>query len=152
MKVRFKRLDPEAAAPVRGSEHSAAWDLCATRVVKELDTPDGMPRVTVHTGLAVEIPEGWYGDLRARSSVCHTGLILANGCGVIDSDYRGEIKAVFYMPTGNNMPTGNHLCNYSEGERCLQLLISPVPDVEFEEADELPPTTRGAGGYGSTGR
>lgn len=146
MKLRFKRLTPEAAAPVRGSERSAAWDLYATEVVKDFDTPDGMPRVTVHTGLAVEIPEGWYGDLRPRSSVCHTGLILANGCGVIDSDYRGEITAVFYMPTRDDT------CLYSVGERCLQLLISPVPDIELEEADELSPTTRGAGGYGSTGR
>lgn len=144
MKIRFVKLTPEAKAPVKGSSSAAVYDLYATKV--DYEANDGGPtRIIVHTGLAVEIPDGYYGDIRARSSVCNTGLILSNGCGVIDSDYRGEIKAVFY-------PVGDRCASYEKGERCLQMIISPVPNVEYIEVDSLSETQRGKGGYGSTGK
>ncbi len=143
LKVRFRRLDPSAERPRRGSAEAAAWDLTATRVETEA-LAGGLEVVTVHTGLAVEIPEGWYGDVRPRSSVYRTGLALSNGCGVVDSDYRGEVTARFYRVGGEG--------GYAPGERCVQLIVAPCPDVEWEEADELTVTVRGAGGYGSSGR
>lgn len=144
LKVRFKRLDPSASRPRRGSAMAAAWDLTATSVETEY-LRGGLEVVTVHTGIAVEIPEGWYGDVRPRSSVYRTGLLLSNGCGVVDSDYRGEIMARFYRLCGGGD------C-YAPGERCVQLVIAPCPAVEWEEADELTVTVRGAGGYGSSGK
>jgi len=96
------------------------------------------------TGIAVEIPPGHVGLIFPRSSIFHTGLILTNSVGVIDSGYRGEIKAVFKAP--------GHYDIYRIGERIGQLVIVPIPDVEYEEADELSETERGTGGYGSTGR
>lgn len=143
LKVRFKRLDPAAGRPKRGSAMAAAWDLTATSVETET-LAGGLEVVTVHTGLAVEIPDGWYGDVRARSSVFRTGLVLSNGCGVVDSDYRGEVMARFYRVGGEG--------GYAPGERCVQLIVAPCPDVEWEEADELTVTVRGAGGYGSSGK
>lgn len=143
LKVRFKRLDPSAERPRRGSADAAAWDLAATGV--EYERVGGLWVATVHTGLAVEIPRGWYGDVRARSSVFRKGLALSNGCGVVDSDYRGELMARFYCLDAARG-------GFEPGERCVQLVVAPCPDVEWEEAGELTATVRGAGGYGSTGR
>lgn len=143
MRIRFRKLTPKAVKPTRGSRSSAAYDLTATSV--EHDVVNGMVVFTVHTGIAVEIPEGYYGDVRPRSSVYKTACALSNGCGVIDSDYRGEIKGKFYL-VGND---GGAM--YEAGERCLQLIVSPTMEVEWEEAETLSDTERGAGGYGSTG-
>lgn len=144
MQIRFKRLTPDAVMPTRGSKDAAAFDLTATKVETKLI--NGAIVYTVHTGIAVEIPQGYFGDVRARSSVFKTGAVLSNGCGVIDSDYRGEIMGKFYL-IGND---GGGM--YETGERCLQLIISPMMEIEWAEADELTTTERGGGGYGSTGR
>ena len=138
MKVRFKRLDSMASVPMRATDGSAAYDLTARK-------GDNIV-YTVHTGLAVEIPEGYVGLLFPRSSVVKTSLLLSNCVGIIDSDYRGEIMAKFYLH-GND---GSRA--YMVGERCMQLMILPVPTIEWEVADELTETSRGKGGYGSTGR
>ena len=97
------------------------------------------------TGIAVEIPPGYVGLLFPRSSVCKTGLSLANGVGVIDQDFRGSISFVFYKNMQCIVP-------YFPGDRIGQLVIVPIPAVEFVEAEELSETERGAGGYGSTGK
>ena len=132
-----------ASVPFRATDGSAAYDLTARKV----DLTVGNNIVyTVHTGLAVEIPEGYVGLVFPRSSVVNTSLLLSNCVGVIDSDYRGEITAKFYLQ-GND---GSHA--YMVGERCMQLMILPVPTIEWEVADELTETSRGKGGYGSTGR
>lgn len=145
MQVKFKKLHMNAAAPTRATASSAGFDLTALKV--EIDVFDkGNILYTVHTGIAVEIPEGYFGLLCARSSVCKTGLILSDGCGVIDSDYRGEVMGKFYLHSDNG---GNA---YEAGERCVQLLILPLPSVEMVEAASLSDTARGVGGYGSTGR
>jgi dUTP pyrophosphatase len=142
MIIRFKKLHPWAVAPKQGTPGSAGFDLMA--VSREYDADHSV--WDYGTGLAVEIPEGFAGMVFPRSSVYRTGDILSNGVGIIDSDYRGEIRAKFYGV--------NHLfdCPYEVGDRICQLVIVPIPVVEFVEAPELSETARGAGGYGSTGR
>ena len=99
------------------------------------------------TGLAFEIPEGHVGLVFPRSSVTtKTTLLLGNGVGVIDSDYRGTIKFQY-----RNMP-GSAGKKFSVGDRIGQIIILPIPAVKFEEASELSDTARGEGGFGSTGK
>lgn len=143
MKVRFKKLVPEAVAPYQATDGSAGWDLTAT--TKELDQGK---KAIYGTGLSVEIPKGYVGLLFPRSSIHKKGLRLSNSVGVIDSDYRGEIKAVFDRLS--IWPYEWEL--YQIGDRICQLIILPVPTIEWEESEELTNTTRGEGGYGSTGR
>lgn len=140
MQIKFKKLRQEAVIPKRSTEGSAGYDLTAVHVESEKE------RLTCYTGLAVEIPEGYVGLIFPRSSIHKTGLALANSVGVIDSDYRGEISFVFYKewPSFQNQ--------YSNGDRVGQLMVLPIPDLEFVEADSLSETKRGTGGYGSTGK
>lgn len=140
MKVKFKKLNPIAESPVRGSAAAAGYDLTVTSCRWNSDTQI----MEYGTGIAVEIPAGHFGLVCSRSSVCNTGLILSNGSGIIDSDYRGEIKAKFYRHEIGE--------TYDIGERFLQLIILPLPDIEFEETDQLSTSVRGEGGYGSTGK
>ncbi len=98
------------------------------------------------TGLAVEIPEGHFGAIFQRSSVKDTCLSLSNAVGVIDSGYRGEIRFVFRRNWTDEADP------YKVGDRIGQLVILPLPAVEFEEASELSPSPRGDGGFGSTGK
>lgn len=145
MKIRFKRLDSTAAAPRRGTDGAAGYDLTANKVT--IDVVDKSTVIyTCHSGLAVEIPKGHVGLLFPRSSVFKTKMQMSNGVGVIDSDYRGEVKAKFYLVGSDGGDA------YEAGERFAQLVVIPIPSVEYEEADELTSTERGAGGYGSTGR
>lgn len=143
LKVRFKKLVPEAVAPFQATDGSAGWDLTATSV----GLSQGKKAV-YGTGLSVEIPKGYVGLLFPRSSIHKKGLRLSNSVGVIDSDYRGEVKAVFdrfsFWPYEWEI--------YRAGDRICQLIILPVPTIEWEEAEELTNTERGEGGYGSTGR
>ncbi|MBO4335234.1 MAG: dUTP diphosphatase [Desulfovibrio sp.] len=140
MQIRFTRLCPEAQAPFRGSSDSAGYDLTAVS-----KTWDAQRKCWFFgTGLAVEIPPGYVGLLFPRSSVFKTRYLLANCVGVIDADYRGEIKAIF-------RDLDNGASDYAIGERIAQLLIVPVPDVDYVEVSELSRTVRGSGGLGSTG-
>lgn len=142
MKVRFKKLVPEAVAPFQATDGSAGWDLTATR---ELDQGK---KAIYGTGLSVEIPKGYVGLLFPRSSIHKKALRLSNAVGVIDSDYRGEITAVF-----DSLSTWPYEWEkYLPGDRICQLIILPVPTIEWEESEELTNTERGSGGYGSTGR
>ena len=125
--------------PFRADEGAAGCDLYAVSIEQKDDI------LTVHTGIAVEIPFGCAGFLFPRSSVYKTGLALANCVGVIDSSYRGEIMCKFRI-VGKNKPM------YAVGERCCQLIIMPVPYVQYVEADELSDTSRGDGGFGSSGK
>ena len=140
MKIKFRKVDPAASAPMQGTPGSAGFDLTATSCKwnKKQEIWE------YSTGIAVEIPVGFVGLLLPRSSVYRTGAILSNCCGVIDSDYRGEIGAKFYYYP-NTAP-------YKVGERICQLVIVPTPEVEYTLAEELSDTSRGSGGYGSTGR
>lgn len=138
--VSFLRLDPGALAPTRACAGDAGFDLFVTRVRRI-----GLLKVEYGFGVALEIPEGYEGEIRPRSSVHKLFTMLSNSPGTIDSGYRGEIKAVFYC-----LPFLSK--TYKVGERACQILIKPVPEVRYVEAAELSASERGSGGYGSTGR
>lgn len=139
LKIKFKKLNPNAVIPKQGTAGAAGFDLTAVSIEKN------EKMLKYDTGIAVEIPPGYVGLLFPRSSVCKTGLSLANSVGVIDSDFRGSISFVFYKNTQCIVP-------YWPGDRIGQLVIVPIPEVEYVEVDELSETERGAGGYGSTGK
>ena len=142
--VKIKKLNAEAKLPVYGSERAAGADLYA---LTDHDIRIG-PNETaiVHTRLAAEIPEGYVGLIYARSGLAtKKGLAPANKVGVIDSDYRGEIRVALH----NHSPYEQSIEPF---ERVAQLVIAPYLCAQFEEADELSDTVRGAGGFGSTGK
>ena len=141
MKVKIKKLHPDAVIPRYAKQGDAGMDLTAVAIEKESIPPKGI--VTFRTGLAIEIPEGHVGLLFPRSSVYKTGMTLSNCVGVIDSGYRGEIMMKYFR-------NGFHE-EYNVGDRIGQLIIMPYPEVQFEEVTELSSTDRGVGGYGSTG-
>lgn len=140
--IRFKKLHPDAKAPFQATLGSAGYDLTAVYMEPVAHTHRRI--VKYGTGLAVEIPSGYVGLVFPRSSVYKADVQMANCVGVIDSDYRGEITAVFYVDLTSE--------NYAKGDRIAQLVIMPIPAVKFVEAEELTDTERGIGGYGSTGR
>ncbi|MBQ9412522.1 MAG: dUTP diphosphatase [Oscillospiraceae bacterium] len=144
MRIRLKKLRSDASLPTAGSPGAAGWDLRAC-----LDGPVEIPpgqTVRVGTGLAIAVPEGYFGAVFARSGLSvNEGLRLANCVGVCDSDYRGE----YIIPLYNDSSQPQTV---SPGERIAQLVILPCPSVSFEEADTLPETLRGASGFGSTGK
>ncbi len=142
--VRYQKLDPRATTPSYGSAAAAGADLYALT-----DTPLTLAAgetAMVHTGIAVEIPQGYVGLVFARSGLaCKQGLAPANKVGVIDADYRGEIMVALH-----NHGTVHR--TIESGERIAQLVLVPYLTAEFTEADSLSETDRGAGGFGSTGR
>ena len=147
MKVRIKKLDERAVELSYAKKGDAGLDLTAINISK-----DNVGNITYHTGLAIEIPEGYVGLLFPRSSVSKKQQFLTNGVGVIDSSYRGEIMAKF-KPVMGSYETILELFESNEyeiGDRVVQLLIIPYPQIEFEEVEELSSSERGYGGFGST--
>lgn len=143
MKVPFIKLHPDAVMPTYGSRHAAGADLYALAEA-EILIPAGKT-VFVSTGIAMEIPEGFVGLVFARSSMgAKRNLAPANKVGVIDSDYRGEIKVVLHNHGDIDQVV-------MPGERIAQLAIVPYLTAEFEECTSLSDTERGEGGFGSTG-
>ena len=141
MKINFKKIDKRAIIPTYGSPYSAGADLYSLEPV----TIQPGETVLVHTGLALEIPEGYGGFIFARSGLAtKRGLAPANKVGVIDADYRGEIMVSIYNQSST-------VQSIDGGERIAQLVIMPFLAAEFVEAEELSDTVRGAGGFGSTG-
>ena len=142
--IRVKKLNPNAVLPTYGSKEAAGADLYAC-----LDAPvtiEPGASVFIPTGIALEVPKGCAGLVYARSSMgVKRGLAPANKVGVIDSDYRGEIRVVL-LNHGKTEQTIEH------GERVAQFLITPVLQPAYEEVEELTDTDRGVGGFGSTGR
>lgn len=144
MKVNVKRLDSRAKLPAFSSSAAAGADLFAILDADLLIAPG--ETVLVHTGLAMEIPEGFVGLIYARSGLASKrGLAPANKVGVIDADYRGEIMVALH----NHSLAAQTIAN---GERIAQMVISQVPVIEYDEVAELSDTIRGDGGFGSTGR
>ena len=140
---RIKKLLPEAKMPTYASPGAAGADLY---VLSDHAIRIG-PRETaiVHTGLAAEIPAGYVGLICARSGLASKkGLAPANKVGVIDSDYRGELRVALHNHS-------KYECSIEPGERVAQLVILPYAAAQFEEAESLSGTDRGAGGFGSTG-
>ena len=145
MQVKYKLLDPRAKAPAYATPGAAAADLCAV-----LDAPltlEPGQRAMVPTGLAIELPgPDCVALVYARSGLAiKQGVTLSNCVGVIDSDYRGEIKVGL-------VNLGAAPVTLAPGERVAQLCIAPVWQATFAPAQELSDTDRGAGGFGSTGR
>ena len=139
----FKRLDPDASLPERAQPGDAGLDL---RSVMEVEVKPG-ERVMVRTGLAVAIPDGHAGLVLPRSGLASRhGLTLSNAPGLIDAGYRGEVVcAVVNLDRDESV-------SIARGDRIAQLVIVEVPDVRPAWVDELPVSTRGEGGFGSTGR
>ena len=142
--IAVKKLNEKATLPTYGSPEAAGADLYAC-----LDAPvtiEAGETAFIPTGLAMEVPKGCAGLIYARSSLgTKRGLAPANKVGVIDSDYRGQVMVALHNH-GKAAQTIGH------GERIAQLLITPVLTPDYEEADELTATTRGQGGFGSTGK
>lgn len=140
MKVRFKKLHPDAVLPSYAKPGDGGMDLVATSIAWDEFTRT----FSYGTGLAVEIPEGYIGVLTPRSSIYKTGLGLCNSIGIVDQ-YRGELIVKFYIHDDQNWA-------YATGDRICQLIILPFPTIESEWADELSETVRGDSGFGSSGR
>ena len=137
MKLKIKKINPEAKIPLYANPGDAGMDVYAiSKEVKERFIEYG-------TGLSFEVPEGHMMLIFPRGSLSNKDLILANHVGVLDSGYRGELKLRF-RKIGDDV--------YEIGDKIGQIIIVPFPKVEFEEVDELSETGRGSGGFGSTGK
>ena len=142
-KIAVKKLRENAILPKYGSEFAAGADLYALCDEDIVFAPNETK--FVHTGLAMEIPEGYAGLVYARSGLASKrGLAPANKVGVVDSDYRGEIMVALHNHSGEEQ-------KIASGERIAQLVVTPFLKVDFEEAETLSETVRGEGGFGSTG-
>ena len=145
MEIKIKKLNEKAMLPSGGSAKAAGYDLYACL---EEDTLVIAPHTTalVGTGLAAAIPEGYFGGIFARSGLASKqGLRPANCVGVVDADYRGEIKVALHNDTDQPQ-------KIADGERIAQLVVLPVALPQLVEAASLEDTARGEGGFGSTGR
>lgn len=145
MKVRLRRLPHgrDLLLPTAASKGSAGLDLRAAVEAAVVLQPG--ERRLMPTGLAVEIPPGWEGQVRPRSGLAlHHGITLPNSPGTIDSDYRGEIGVIL-------LNLGSEPYSIEPGQRIAQLVVAPVEAVEWVEVEDLRESERGAGGFGSTG-
>ena len=138
--IKIKLLHPNAQVPKKAISTDACYDVIA---VSKEDLGDG--RIHYGLGFALEIPENTQLDLRSRSSIHKTGLILSNCIGTGDEEYRGEYQAVFY----HVIPT---LPPYEVGDKILQIQLRTREDVEFKITEELSQTKRGTNGFGSSGK
>ena len=153
LKVNIKKLGDLATIPAYGRHGDAGMDLTATS-----KWYDESGNVCYGTQLAFEIPNGFAGFLFPRSSNTKKDLILGNSVGVIDSGYRGEVvlkfkpSIIYTMDDDINFVGApfHSLNNYDIGDRIGQIVIMPVPQIEFNVVDELSTTDRGVGGFGST--
>ena len=144
MQIKYKILTEGATAPSYGTKYSAGADLY-NLADSAVELAPGETKL-VHTGIALEIPEGYVGLIFARSGLAtKRGLAPANKVGVIDSDYRGEIMVALH--NHSSVPQ-----SVEGGERVAQICIVPFLKAEFEVTDELSETARGEGGFGSTGK
>lgn len=142
--IRFVKLNHNAVAPTRGSLCAAGYDLSAA-----IDTNVGIaPHCTVKipTGLAIELPNGTFGAIYARSGIAtKEGLRPANCTGIVDSDYRGEVMVALHNDSDQYRIV-------EPGERIAQLVVQPYINAEYVESEDLEKTARGSGGFGSTGK
>jgi dUTP pyrophosphatase len=145
MRVRIQRLPAarDLPLPANASPGSAGFDLRAA-IADEVVLRPG-ERLLVPTGLVLEVPPGWEGQVRPRSGLAlRHGIGVVNAPGTIDSDYRGEVAVIL-------INLGESPFSLRRGDRIAQLVISRVETVEWEEAEALAESGRGGGGFGSTG-
>jgi dUTP pyrophosphatase len=144
VEVKIRRLRPGGAIPRYHSEHCAGMDLAADLAGPV--TLKSLARAAIPTGLAIEIPVGFEGQVRPRSGrALREGLALINSPGTIDADYRGEIQVLV-------VNLGAEPIVIQPGDRIAQLIIAPVSRAELIEVEVLAETARGSGGFGHTGR
>lgn len=148
IRVKFKKLHPDARIPAKGTGGAACFDLYA---VEDTVLGNRAPRKKVRTGFAIEIPEGYCARIYSRSSSFLKGLDV--GSLVCDSDYRGEIFVMCgYDSSHAAEPEDYAAYRIRKGDRIAQIKLEQLISTEFVEVDELSATARGTGGYGSTGR
>ena len=144
MKIKIKKLTETAKLPERGSAYAAGYDLFAD--LKEAVEIAPKQTLMINTGVAMEIPEGYWGGIFARSGLStKEGLRPANCVGVVDADYRGPICVALHNDS-------EVVRTVVPGQKVAQMVVVPFLAVEFEEVAELSDTVRGVGGFGSTGR
>ena len=142
MKIKIKKLHPDAIIPTYAKSGDAGMDLTCTGIEKTSDY------IAYKIGLAFEIPDGYFGMLVPRSSNSKKDLLLTNSCGILDSGYRGEVEFRYKHTSPGTYPANG----YKIGDRVGQIIILPYPQIEFEEVNELSETERGEGGFGSSGK
>jgi dUTP pyrophosphatase len=141
MRIPLKRLDPDLPIPAHAHPGDGGIDLYA----REAAALEPGERGIVPTGVAVAIPEGFAGLVTPRSGLAaRSGLGVVNSPGLVDSGYRGEIKVIL-------VNLGSEEIQIERGDRVAQMVVVPVESQEFEVVDELPESSRGSGGFGSTG-
>lgn len=150
LNIKIKLLNPNACIPARSNYGDAGWDLySAARVT----IAPGATKI-IPTGIAMEIPYGWYGQIKSRSGLGAKGLVVT--AGVVDSGYRGEIGIVAintHIHTNNestDLNEDNGYFTFKPGDKIAQMVFLPVPDIKFEVMDSLEETSRGENGFGST--
>ena len=141
LNVRLQRLSPYAKLPTKGTKGSAYCDL----YVAESCVLDLAETRAVTTGWNIEVPSGYFLDIRPRSGLALLGVTINNSPGVIDTDFRGELKVIL-----TNHSTEAYYIRI--GDRIAQCALMPVLECSFEEVEKLSETERGVNGYGSTGR
>lgn len=144
MKIEIKKLTDTAKIPERGSDYAAGYDLFAD--IDEAYTIEPGETKMIGTGIAIAVPEGYFGGIFARSGLfCKEGLRPANCVGVVDADYRGEVKVALHNDS-------NVLRTVEPAQKIAQLVVVPFLSLEFDEVVALSDTDRGEGGFGSTGK
>lgn len=143
LQVKVKKLHSDAILPVYMTAHAAGMDLCALLETTLVLAPG--ERALLPTGLAMEIPPGFEGQVRPRSGLAlKKGISLVNSPGTIDADYRGEIGIIV-------INHGSEPVEFKSGDRIAQLIIAPVSQAILIETDQLEDSTRSSGGFGHTG-
>lgn len=146
--IRFKKLHPNAKIPIRSSKGAAGWDFFVIGEPDILYDTHHIPIFLFHTGLAIEIPPGFFLGIFPRSSLGKRGFTLSNCVGVIDEDYRGELM----FPLRSSDPERTEY-NWKElGDRLVQGILLPYTRMEFQEVDSLSQTERQTKGFGATGK
>lgn len=142
IKVEVVKLDPRAVLPEFGTDDSAGADI---RIIEDYKVKAGETKL-LKTGLSIKVPKGYELEIRPRSGMSlRTKIRLSNSPGTIDSDYRGEIGIIV-----DNIGTMDFA--FEKGQRVAQGILKEVPKVEYVEVDSLDDTSRGSGGFGSTGK
>lgn len=143
MSLKVKKINDNAIIPKRGSKYAAGYDLYSC--IDDCIVINPHETKCIGTGIAIELPKGYFGAVAARSGLASKkGLAPANKLGIIDSDYRGEVKIALH-----NHSSVTQIIKANE--RIAQLIIVPYSMIELEEVEELSNTERGDGGFGSTG-
>jgi dUTP pyrophosphatase len=143
IEIKVKKLHPKAVIPAYMTEHAAGMDLCTVIDAPVVLSPG--ERTLLPTGLAMEIPPGFEGQVRPRSGLAlKKGISLVNSPGTIDADYRGEIGVII-------INHGRDQVDFQPGDRIAQLVIAPVTQAKLVAAEELDDSERSSGGFGHTG-